>query len=43
MKSQIAVLLQNVRDQRRVADKYTHEIQYLQEYIESLMKKGDMK
>lgn len=43
LKKDIAVLLLNVRDQKTVADKYAHENQYLQEYIESLMKKGDMK
>lgn len=43
LKESISSLLQNVRDQKIVADKYAHENQYLQEYIESVMKKGDMK
>lgn len=43
LKGDISALLQNVREQKIVADKYAHENQYLQEYIESVMKKGDMK
>lgn len=43
LKEKISILLQNVRDQKVVADKYAHENQYLQDYIESVMQKGDFK
>lgn len=43
LKADISVLVQNIRDQVTVSNKYSHENQYLQDYIGSVMKSGDMK
>lgn len=43
LKSDISLLVQNVRDQATVCRKYSHENQYLQDYVGSVMKSGDMK
>lgn len=43
LKGDIAQLVQNIRDQSAVCTKYSNENQYLQEYIGTVMKDGDMK
>lgn len=43
LKAKIAALIANVRTTKTVCDKYENENQYLQDYIGSLMKKGEMK
>ncbi|KAL6021348.1 hypothetical protein ACI3LZ_002242 [Candidozyma auris] len=43
LKQEISRLLQNVRDSQAVCEKYTHENNYLQDYIGSVMKSTDMK
>lgn len=43
LKEEITKLLQNVRDSQAVCEKYTHENDYLQDYIGSVMKSSDMK
>lgn len=43
LKEDISLLLLNVRAQVAIAERYTNENQYLQDYIGSTMKSGDMK
>lgn len=43
LKEEITRLLQNVRDSQALCEKYTHENDYLQDYIGSVMKSTDMK
>lgn len=43
LKQEISRLLQNVRDSQAVCEKYTHENNYLKDYIGSVMKSTDMK
>lgn len=43
LKKDIAQLVQNIRDEATVCNKYASENQYLQDYIGSVMKSGDMK
>lgn len=43
LKADIAQLVQNVRVQSTICSKYESENQYLQDYIGSVMKSGDMK
>lgn len=43
LKGDITKLVQNVRDQSAICTKYSNENQYLQEYIGTVMKSGDMK
>ncbi|KAK6455930.1 uncharacterized protein RJT20DRAFT_51751 [Scheffersomyces xylosifermentans] len=42
-KAKIAKLISTIRDTKIVSDKYENEIQYLQDYIGSLMKKDEVK
>lgn len=43
LKGDISKLIQNVRKQAIVCQKYTDENQYLQDYIGTVMKSGDLK
>lgn len=43
LKADIAHLIRNIRDTQTVCRKYESENQYLQDYIGSVMKSGDMK
>lgn len=43
LKDEITKLLQNVRDSQAVCERYTHENDYLQDYIGSVMRSSDMK
>lgn len=43
LKKDISQLVQNIRDQSAICSKYSSENQYLQDYIGSVMKSGDMK
>lgn len=43
LKEDISKLIQNVRKQTVVCQKYSDENQYLQDYIGTVMKSGDLK
>lgn len=43
LKKDINLLMQNIRNQSAICTKYSSENQYLQDYIGSVMKSGDMK
>lgn len=43
LKSEIDQLIHNIRDSQNVCAKYASENEYLQDYIGSVMKSGDMK
>lgn len=43
LKSEISHLIHNIRDSQTVCRKYSDENEYLQHYIGSVMKSGDLK
>lgn len=43
LKNDISKLIQNIRKQTMVCQKYSDENQYLQDYIGTVMKSGDLK
>lgn len=43
LKLKISTLVSNVRDTKTLCDKYDNQNQYLQDYVGSLMKSGDIK
>ncbi|CUM46748.1 uncharacterized protein AC631_02430 [Debaryomyces fabryi] len=43
LKLKIATLISNIRDTKTLSDKYDNENQYLQDYVGSLMKSGEIK
>lgn len=43
LKAKITSLISNVRDTKRICDKYENENQYLQDYVGSMMTSGEMK
>lgn len=43
MKNKLGSLISNIRDTRTLCEKYDNENQYLQDYIGSLMKSGELK
>lgn len=43
LKGEITQLMQNIRDLSAICTRYSNENQYLQDYIGTVMKSGDMK
>lgn len=43
LKLKISTLISNIRDTKTLSDKYDNENQYLQDYVGSLMKSGEIK
>lgn len=43
LRQNISTLITNVRNTKRLCDKYDSENQYLQDYVGSVMTSGDMK
>lgn len=43
LKLKISTLISNIRDTKTLSDKYDSENQYLQDYVGSLMKSGEIK
>lgn len=42
LKNKISTLITNIRDTKRLCERYKHENQYLQDYVGSLMASGEM-